>query len=157
MKFLDILLERYEDDYGYRDESLDNRDRNFICYTSGEYAIVNDPTTNTIYGVRTENIDSDYEYGAYEWESEEDYDRDDEGYSSITTNHFKEFNDTELDPEGIAFFVEDSLEDCTDDLDKFENGNNDIVRLTKENKKAFYEFFHDEIHDYIDSSNQQNG
>ena len=156
MKFLDILLERYEDGYGYKDDSLDNRKVNFICYTSGELAIVNDPITNTIYGVNTDDISVDYECGGYEWESEEDYDRDDEGYSSITTNHYKTFMETFLEPDGIALFVEDNLDKSTDDLSKFEQGYFNIVKLTKENKKAFYEFFHDEIHDYIDSSNQKN-
>lgn len=155
MKLLDILLERHEDGYGYRDESLDKRKVNFVCYTTAQFSIVNDPNTNTIYGIDTESISDDYEFGVYEWEEEQDYDRDDEGYSSVVTNYFKEFGETQLEPDSVSLFVEDYLDEATEDFSKFEDGTFYIVKLTPENKKRFYEFFHDEILDYIESSHEK--
>ena len=155
MKLLDILLERNDYGYGYKDESLDKRKVKFICYTTSEYTIVNDPSTNTIYGVDTEAISEDYEFGVYEWEEEQDYDRDDEGYSSVATNYFKSFGETQLEPDSVSLFVEDYLNEVTDDFSEFEDGTSHIVKLTTENKKEFYEFFHDEIIDYVESSNEK--
>ena len=165
MKFIDILKEDYldppeEDDerngWGYSNSAFDDETLNFRCYTSGEQAIVLNKTTNEIFGVYTDDIDHDYWSGAYSWEKDTEWEPDEDGGSSSSYSYREFDDDMTLDADGIALYTQHEYEsnNFTEDMSKYLNGDSTIVKLTPANKKEFYEQFHDEILDYVETSSE---